>query len=44
MTDQKKRTLEGEFGRIRDVRTFHDGALWFLSNDGDSGVYRVSGG
>ncbi|MEM7069858.1 MAG: PQQ-dependent sugar dehydrogenase [Pseudomonadota bacterium] len=40
----EERLFESEFGRIRDVRTFHDGALWFLSNDGDSGVYRVSGG
>ena len=35
--------LFGEvFGRVRDVRSFPDGALWFLTDDSDGAVYRVT--
>ena len=38
----EERLFEGEFGRIRDVRSFHDGALWFLTDDSDGAIYRVT--
>ena len=31
----------GDFGRIRDVRQGPEGALWFLTDDADGGLYRV---
>ncbi len=37
----EEQILEGEFGRIRDVRNFSDGALWLLTEDGM--LLRVSG-
>lgn len=39
----EEKLFEGEFGRIRDVRSFPDGALWFLTDDSDGAIYRVSG-
>jgi glucose/arabinose dehydrogenase len=39
---EAERLFEGEFGRIRDVREGPDGALWFLTDAGDGGVYRVT--
>lgn len=38
----EERLFEGEFGRIRDVRHFPDGALWFLTDDSDGAIYRVT--
>ena len=38
----EERLFEGEFGRIRDVRDFGDGAIWFLTDDSDGAIYRVS--
>lgn len=34
--------FEGAFGRIRDVRSGPDGALWFLSDARSGGLYRVT--
>ncbi|MGB0498309.1 MAG: PQQ-dependent sugar dehydrogenase [Rubricella sp.] len=34
--------FEGAYGRIRDVRQGPDGALWFLTDAPDGGLYRVS--
>lgn len=34
--------LKGEFGRIRDVRSFSDGALWLLTDSDDGQVLRLS--
>ncbi len=41
-TGAEERLFEGAFGRIRDVRTGPDGALWFLTDEGDGGVFRVT--
>ena len=38
----EERLFEGAFGRIRDVRSFDDGALWFLTDDLDGAIYRIS--
>ncbi|ESR25985.1 PQQ-dependent sugar dehydrogenase [Lutibaculum baratangense] len=35
------RMLEGEFGRIRDVRRGPDGDLWFVTDDPEGHLYRV---
>lgn len=40
----EEQILEGEFGRIRDVRSFHDGALWLLTDDEEGELLRISGG
>ena len=31
-----------QYGRIRDVRAFPDGALWFLTDDTDGAIYRIT--
>jgi len=36
-----ERLFEDEFGRIRDVREGPNGALWFLTDAGQGGLYRV---
>jgi glucose/arabinose dehydrogenase len=41
-TGREERLLEDEFGRIRDVRTGPDGALWFLTDEDPGGLYRVT--
>lgn len=38
----EERLFADEYGRVRDVRSFHDGALWFLTDDGDGKIYRVT--
>ncbi len=38
----EERLLAGEFGRIRDVRTGPDGALWLLTDDGDGRLLRLT--
>ncbi|MEL6980236.1 MAG: PQQ-dependent sugar dehydrogenase, partial [Pseudomonadota bacterium] len=38
----EERLFEGEFGRIRDVRSGPDGALWFLTDSPEGGVYRAT--
>ncbi len=30
-----------EFGRVRDVRDFGDGSIWFLTDDSDGAIYRI---
>jgi len=37
----EEQVLSNEYGRIRDVRYFADGALWFLTDDSDGGIYRI---
>lgn len=41
-TGAEERILEGAFGRIRDVRTGPDGAIWFITDARDGGVFRIS--
>lgn len=38
----EERLLEGQLGRIRDVRTGPDGLLYILTDDPDGGLYRVA--
>lgn len=40
----EERLLEGELGRIRDVKTGPDGLLYILTDDPDGGLYRVAPG
>jgi glucose/arabinose dehydrogenase len=40
-TGAEERVLEDAFGRVRDVRTGPDGAIWFLTDDPDGGVFRI---
>ena len=37
----EERLIEDEFGRIRDIRTGPDGALWFVTDDSDGALYRI---
>ncbi len=39
----EEQILEGKFGRIRDVRSFQDGALWLLTDDEEGELLRISG-
>ncbi len=38
----EERMFEGEYGRIRDVRTGPDGAIWFLTDEDKGALYRVA--
>ncbi|MEM9012258.1 MAG: PQQ-dependent sugar dehydrogenase [Pseudomonadota bacterium] len=38
----EERLFEEEFGRVRDIRTGPDGALWFLTDERDGGLYRIT--
>ncbi|MEM9331894.1 MAG: PQQ-dependent sugar dehydrogenase [Pseudomonadota bacterium] len=38
----EERLFTEEYGRVRDVRAFPDGALWFLIDDSDGAVYRIT--
>lgn len=38
----EERLLDRAFGRIRDVRSGPDGAIWFATDEGDGAVYRVA--
>ena len=38
----EEQMLKGEFGRIRDVRSFADGALWLLTDHDDGALLRIS--
>ena len=39
----EEQILEGEYGRIRDVRSFPDGALWLLTDDDEGQLLRITG-
>ena len=41
---EAERLFPNSFGRIRDVREGPDGALWFLTDDADGALYRVTPG
>ena len=41
-TGAEERLFEAAFGRIRDVETGPDGALWFVTDDDPGGLYRVT--
>jgi glucose/arabinose dehydrogenase len=41
-TGEEERILERAYGRIRDVRTGPDGAIWFLTDDRDGGIFRIT--
>lgn len=38
----EERLLADEFGRIRDVRTGPDGAIWFATDDDPGSIYRMT--
>ncbi|MCB1430701.1 MAG: PQQ-dependent sugar dehydrogenase, partial [Nitratireductor sp.] len=38
----EERLLEGEYGRIRDVRAFGDGAIWLLTDEDDGKLLRIT--
>jgi glucose/arabinose dehydrogenase len=38
----EERIFDGDFGRIRDVRTGPDGAIWFLTDEAPGSLYRLS--
>jgi glucose/arabinose dehydrogenase len=38
----EERLFEGVYGRIRDVREGPDGAIWFLTDEDEGALYRVS--
>ena len=38
----EEQILEGDYGRIRDVRSFHDGALWLLTDDSEGMLLRLT--
>ena len=38
---ERERLFEDAFGRVRDIREGPDGALWFLTDERDGGLYRV---
>ncbi|MGI9351042.1 MAG: PQQ-dependent sugar dehydrogenase, partial [Rhizobiaceae bacterium] len=38
----EERLFDESYGRIRDVRAFPDGALWFLTDDSDGAIYRIT--
>lgn len=40
----EERLFEGRFGRIRDVRVGPEGGLWFVTDDPEGHVYRVTPG
>ncbi len=40
----EERLFEDVFGRVRDVREGPDGALWFLTDESDGALYRMSPG
>ena len=37
----EEQILEGEYGRIRDIRSFADGALWLLTDDSEGMLLRI---
>lgn len=39
---KEERLIKGKYGRIRDVRSFSDGALWLLTDDSDGKILRIS--
>jgi glucose/arabinose dehydrogenase len=41
---KEQRLLEGNFGRIRDVRLAPDGSVWLLTDEEDGAIVRVSRG
>ena len=38
----EEQLFEDEFGRIREVRAFADGALWFMTDADDGAIYRIT--
>lgn len=38
----EERLFEGKYGRVRDVREGPDGAIWFLTDEADGALYRVT--
>ncbi len=39
---EEEQLFAEEYGRIREVRSFPDGALWFLTDESDGAIYRIS--
>jgi glucose/arabinose dehydrogenase len=38
----EEQLFEGAFGRVRDLREAPDGAIWFLTDEDQGALYRVS--
>ena len=38
----EERMFEGVFGRIRDVKVAPDGAIWFITDESNGAVVRIS--
>jgi glucose/arabinose dehydrogenase len=38
----EERLIDGELGRIRDVRVGPDGLIYLLTDDADGGIYRLA--
>jgi glucose/arabinose dehydrogenase len=38
----EERLFKGVYGRIRDVREGPDGALWFLTDEDDGALFRIT--
>ncbi len=39
----EEQMLQGEYGRVRDVKFLADGALWLLTDDDDGKILRITG-
>ncbi len=38
----EEQLFRGKFGRVRDVRTGPDGAIWFLTDEAEGALYRIA--
>ncbi len=38
----EEQLFDDEYGRIRDIRAFLDGALWFLTDSDEGAIYRIT--
>ena len=39
---REEQLFKREFGRIREIRVAPDGSIWFATDSGDGGIYRIS--
>ncbi len=42
LTGEEERLFDGAFGRIRDVEIGPDGAIWFVTDEPEGGLYRAA--
>jgi glucose/arabinose dehydrogenase len=38
----EERLFKGEYGRVRDVREGPNGAIWFLTDEDEGALYRIT--